>query len=96
MMEILHLTPALNSHQQRFRGQTSPSITADISKRNLERKHTFTLHIERQTMERMGKILAMESFHVCFNPARDTLDFITSEFHTTSLQVAAKIRPRPS
>lgn len=52
--------------------------------------------IERQTKKEWEKILAVELYHVCYNPVRDMLDFITSEFHTTPLQVAAKIRPRPS
>lgn len=28
----------------------------------------------------------MELYHVCFDPARDRLDFITPELHTTPLQ----------
>lgn len=96
VIEILHLTQALNSHQQRLREQTSLQLLQVFLNEIWKESIILQCVLKDRLWKEWEKNLAMELYYVSYDPARNMLDFITSEFHTTPLQVAAKIRPRPS
>lgn len=95
VMEILYLTLACNSHQQRPREQTSPQLLQVFSKWNLEGKHT-PLCTERQTMERTEKKKTVRGPIACLLLCSKRYAWFHNLWISHSpLQVAAKIRPRP-